>query len=344
MSIPSELMTGVPLSGQHSFGPPPPRRPGSLRRTTSLQAHFPDGLDGPIAFEARGRDLYTGNMPDAPRLCASEEATIFVSQGRRVVDIQAKRSNAALARLHGARVSGELRAAMSVALADDVAESSLLYRLLDDLAGATFLSSVAWFSWYAGRPEDLQPLQAKLDRSVEGVCISFSPGSPSLTADGRSNEPIADHPDGLPLFDPGDDHAWHPLADLAGPNFWRIRHSDLWLDADGLHAAVGFQDSAARPGTTLMRRLFHEYRLHAVIDPTDMTLRAIEVQPGILPYRTCLAAPATARNLIGLRVADFGAWVPDILQGTAGCTHLNDALRAMQDIAGLTASLMMQNN
>jgi hypothetical protein len=336
-----DLLTGAPLTDQHSLGAPPERRLYSLRRTSAMQAHFPDGPNGSICFVGTGRDLYTGAYRDAPRECASERADIELTPDKRIARISNGRNDDVLAGFVGMRVSGELRSAFARDLREEVENTTLLFRLLDDLAGATFLSAAAWFSWFHGRLDEYEALlgvSAKLERGVEGLCISYTPGSPSILPDGRTNEAIAVHPVGpLPFSD--DTYAWHDFALLDPPNQWRIRHSDLWFDGGMLRALIGFQDSAAVRGSADERRLFHEYRLTALIDPAGLILREIEVTPAILPFRTCLIAPDTAKAMIGHPIANFGALVPKILPGIAGCTHLNDVLRAMQDIVGMARTL-----
>ena len=54
-------MTSPPLvAGPHAPAvATPPRPPGSVRRTTSIDTVRPDGPDGQLVVDARGRDLLT---------------------------------------------------------------------------------------------------------------------------------------------------------------------------------------------------------------------------------------------------------------------------------------------
>lgn len=176
-------------------------------------------------------------------------------------------------------------------------------------------------------------------RSVEGVCISYQHGSPSMTKDGRANEAIMEQHHGPLPFRHDDPFAWHSFATLDGPNQWRIRRMDLWNEDGYLNASVGFQDSAALPNCTEKRLILHEYQLSALIDPKSLVLLDIQVSAGVLPFKTCLAAPSTALKLIGQPTTDFGRIVPATLPGTAGCTHLNEVLRGLQDIESMAVSL-----
>ena len=337
-----DLQSGEPLTNQVSIAPPPERRARSLRRTSSLQSFWPGGVRGSVAFVGRGRDLYTDLEGVAPRVWGEDQVEISLTLDKRIERIEASRHQARLVNCAGKRPGAELRKQMSEDIADDVAQSTILHRLLDDLGGATFLAPGAWLAWLPGGAKEFEAIlggQSKLHRSVEGLCISYTPGSPSMTKEGRSNQEIAVHPHGPLPFRADDPFAWHELAHIEGPNLWRIRQMDLWLDNGVLHASAGFQDSAALPNRPDQRAVFHEYRLTAVIDPDDFVLRDIDVTPGILPFRTCLAAPDTAKSLIGKPVSDFRRIVPAALPGIAGCTHLNEALRALQDLESMARSL-----
>ena len=62
------------------------------------------------------------------------------------------------------------------------------------------------------------------------------------------------------------------------------------------------------------------------------TLFSIEAQPGNLPYPECPGATANIQRLVGTPLAELRATVLERLAKTAGCTHLNDALRALADV------------
>jgi hypothetical protein len=76
----------------------------------------------------------------------------------------------------------------------------------------------------------------------------------------------------------------------------------------------------------------HEYGVHAVVDPQSMRLTSIEADPRVLPFETC---PAAARNvdlLLGEPLRTLRHRVIELVVGTDGCTHLNDALRALAEV------------
>ena len=59
----------------------------------------------------------------------------------------------------------------------------------------------------------------------------------------------------------------------------------------------------------------------------------------ILPFSECPGAIHNAKRLIGSHVADVRETVLAQLRGPEGCTHLNDALRALAEVPKLAGYL-----
>ena len=116
----------------------------------------------------------------------------------------------------------------------------------------------------------------------------------------------------------------------------RARRIDIWID-DLIRIDSAFQDSATNPRGG--RTAVHEYRLTATADPISLTLLSVTAEPRVLPYPECPAAAANAPRLVGARLADLRAKVLGELSGVAGCTHLNDALRALAEAPALVERL-----
>ena len=76
----------------------------------------------------------------------------------------------------------------------------------------------------------------------------------------------------------------------------------------------------------------HEYRLSAEADAATGKIVSLHADPRILPYTECPAAAANVNVLIGSSLATLRMTVLDELAGTKGCTHLNDALRALAEV------------
>ncbi len=117
----------------------------------------------------------------------------------------------------------------------------------------------------------------------------------------------------------------------------RARRIDVWRDVEGIHIDAAFQDSASTP--TGDRAVLHEYQLAASVDPVTLNLTALEALPRVLPFPECTAAPDHMHKLLQTPVGRLRERVLDSLPGTAGCTHLNDALRAMAEVPVLVAYL-----
>jgi hypothetical protein len=141
------------------------------------------------------------------------------------------------------------------------------------------------------------------------------------------------------LGDAGDALAWHePAAPMRPNGMRRIRRTDVWL---GEHArAPVIVDAMFRDtymGDTGVVTIVHEYALVAEVDATDLVVSAIDATPRVLPYRECPEAAASAQRLVGVTTEGLRARVRAELAGASTCTHLNDALRGLEDAGALAA-------
>lgn len=314
----------------------PPRRAGSVRRTSSMQSLWTPGNDLGYRIVARARDLVT-SADGNPAILGEDSVTVDLQLDGRIVALTGDPSGHRLAKFAGLRSGGELRRALAAEMPDDERQETRLHRLLDDLAGAVFMSQAAWYAWEGGLQGHARRAQApsKTNRPVEGVCLSYVPGSPAMTEDGRGIDENADHPLGPPPIPADDRHGFHRLVQTDDPNEWRLRRTDLWQEGGDVVVDAWFQDSSGLQGDASRRVIFHEYGLIARFDAMSQVLKAISVTPHVLPYVTCHAAPATAQVLVGQSAGELREQVLSKLRGTAGCTHLNDMLRALQDVSGL---------
>lgn len=326
-----------------TLGPPPKRKPGSLRRTSSIQSHSYDSFLGPYTMWGFARDLYTGADLSAPSIVSQDNLKATISPKRQVSAIEANRCNDALNELLSVPLGGKLRKAMAQMLSQEVEHSTLLHRLLDDTVGASIVTNAAFDAWEL-IPRDEQTKYAE-ENGIDntGLCITYKPGSKAMTSTGQpivtNIERICEE---VPLYD-GDPHAWHQFDKPEGPNQLRMRRLDLWQEQGLLHADVAFQDSAAFQDKE-ERLVFHEYRAEATIEPETYVLQSIKVQNGVLPFAECLQAPATAQSMVGQSIRDFRRDILAQLPGTAGCTHLNDVLRSLQDVVAMSETLNQQKD
>lgn len=339
------MTSSTPLSEQAAaLNQPAVRQPrlksGAVRRTSSMQVVWSLADESQYRIVGRARDV-VGSGDIAPETLGEDSIEALIGKDGRIVSLTGGTRQEILASFAGMRPGGELRKAVAHEMPDEVKAESLLHRLLDDLAGASFMSTAAWYAWEGGIEGHSARIgvDSLVERPVEGVCLSYVQGSSSMSAAGRGIEENADHPVGpLPL--PNDDPAgFHALIETDQPNEWRLRRTDIWHEGKDLVVDAWFQDSSAIQGNEALRVIFHEYGITARFDVETMRLQKITVTPHVLPYVTCQSAPATAQVLVGRSAHELRDQVLFSLRGSAGCTHLNDMLRALQDITGLASSL-----
>jgi len=319
-------------------GHAPLRKPGSVRRTMSIEVVWPEGVSGPGSYWGRARDIWTAAQGGNPVVLA-EDRLMAVANSRKIVSVVSDPPRLALGSLAGASGGGHLRGAIDAALPEEKRAGSPLYLLLDDMAGATLISAWAFAPWNAKGTASPERVKARL-RSMEGVCIGFRSGSSALETEGNS-EVVANHVAVLPLPHPDDPVGWHEMIERDRINFRRARRIDVWRDGDLLRIDSMFQDSAGAPGGG--RVAIHQYRLTATADASTQTLLSIEATPGTLPFRECLAAPVNLPALLGTPLVELRSAVLNRLRKTAGCTHLNDMVRALAEVPMLAASAGFEN-
>jgi hypothetical protein len=335
-------LAGTPLpvfdhAPNNPMGASPLRRPGSTRRTSSIDVTWPDGRDGVAVLAADARDILTPFSGGPPQILAQDHADVLADH-RVIRTISSIPPRPALAQLAGARAGGHLRSALDAVLHEERIAGTPLYLLLDDLAGATLVAGWAWSrwtkDWYSGLPKE--EIEAHL-RQMEGICIGFRPGSSALGAGGIPR-PDQNATRVVPLQHPDDPDGWHPLLDRGGTNFRRARRIDVWREDGLIHIDSAFQDSASAPDGG-QRIAVHEYRLTATADGDATTLLSAVATAGTLPYAECPAAPTNISAMVGTPLRDLRQAVLLTLRKTAGCTHLNDAVRALAEVPRLAAAL-----
>ena len=324
---------------RHSAGSAPLRRPGSVRRTTSIDSDWPEGNGKPWEMIGRARDLLTPADGREPVELAVAGFRILASPKREILSISANPDHPRLQALVGVRAGGASRAALNQELGD--VRGTPLFQLVDDYAGASLVAAWIWSRWtddwmrqQGPGPHDLSEDWAARMRNV---CVGFQEGASSLGSDGQSVKFNASTSEVGPLENPDDPMGWHAMPHQQGPQKRRARRIDVWRDGDVVRVDAGFQDSGSNPGGG--RTAIHEYRVHAEVDAASNRLLALQALPLILPYRECPAASIKATRMIGQDVTTFRDTVLETLPQTLGCTHLNDVLRALADVPVLASRL-----
>jgi len=325
---------------QRSAGYAPPRPPGSIRRTTSIDSHWPDGVGRPWEMTGEARDLLTPPA-GAPFELAIASFRLIASPSREILELETSPVHPRARELVGTRAGGASRMALGEKLAD--LRGTPLFQLLDDFAGASLVAGWIWSRWTNDWLERAPGVPSAQPRArMANICTGFAEGASSLTHSKGVDTVNASSTAVDSLENPDDPYGWHGLAHQQGPKMRRARRIDLWREAGVIKVDTGFQDSGSTPDGG--RIAIHEYRVHAEVDPVSGVLIALQAQPLILPYRECPGASVKATRMIGKRIAEFRSTVIETLPSTLGCTHLNDVLRAMADVPALARLLPSEHD
>jgi hypothetical protein len=317
----------------------PARRPGSIRRTSSIDTARPGGLRGDAVVDARARDLRTD--PDGTgHLVAEATLRVRLDAGRRVLAIEADPPLPALERLVGSSAGSGFRARVDDVVPSERDAGSLVYLLLDDLPGASLVSGYA--VQRAGGFELEQPPgpgsgRALADLVRDDVCAGWAHDATimvTIREQGRIPVPVGPPAPRLePVADP---LSWHALAALPAHGMRRRRRLDLVAPPPGeRHFAVDahFRDSYV--GEDGGESVLHEYTVAGTVDPAAGLVVEASARAQVLPWTECPGAVASAGRLAGRTLASLRPWVRQELVGRSTCTHLNDTLRSLADVPAL---------
>jgi Protein of unknown function (DUF2889) len=284
----------------------------------------------------RARDIVTPRSGAAPITCAEDEFEASLGPDRIIAAIEAHPTRPALAGLVGERGGGGLRKILEKVAPEERRNATPLYLILDDISGASLVAGWAWSQWDPNWLENARAAMQGIDlekafRSREGVCIGFAPGSSAFnpSAD-RSGTPAPD------LRHPEDPEGWHAFTVQDSVGLRRARRIDVWLN-EVIVIDSAFQDSASTPQGG--RAVVHEYRLRVTADPGSLRVLSIEAEPRVLPHNECPSATTNLPRLLDSPLPQLREKVLAELRGTAGCTHLNDALRALAEVPSLVDHL-----
>ena len=318
-----------PRPGPHNpVSATPPRARPSVRRTTTADITFPEGIGGRVIADVRGRDLRTdavGATDVLDELAVNVEIEPWTAT---IAAVDATHVRAPLDALVGLRLRGLSRRVEQL-FPDDAAGRSLLYSAFEDLSGAYLVSGYAGLR--AGLIETT-PEVAELAIQTQGdVCIGWAVGGSvieTIRATGRHAVPFGP---AAPALEDDDEDAWHAMARLPAPSVRRRRRTDVPATASDdapLLVEHHFRDSfAGGEGEEVL----HEYLVSAVFDRTRR-LSSIDVDARVLPWYECPGATASAQRLVGTALDEIAARVRSDFTGATTCTHLNSTLRTLADV------------
>ena len=323
---------------RRSSGAAPLRAHHSVRRTSTIDVDWPNGRAGDARIIARARDVYTPPQGGSPLVLAEDAYQAWLRPDRVIVSIASEPVRPGLAALAGQRVGGGLRQAIEAAVPGERAAATPLHLILDDVAGASLVSGWAWSQWDQNWMQNTQAALkdfdlAKVFRDRAGICTGFAEGSSGLeVATDRSGTPTTD------LRHPDDPEGWHRYTDQDGTiAMRRARRIDVQLRQDTLLIDSAFQDSATCKAGG--RSVVHEYILRATSDLHSLRLLTVDAIPQVLPFAECPGAVSNLHRLIGVPLIELREKVLAELRGTLGCTHLNDAMRALAETPALSKHL-----
>ena len=313
----------------------PPRRPGSVRRTSTIDTNRPDGVDGDARMDGRARDLLTGR--DGTAEVVGEAALVATVGGmtRVLAELRTDPPRPALGALVGAMVGPGFRGRMDGLVPDERDGRTLLYLLLDDLPGAALVSGYALLHAGAvgGRHDGY------LDAAVD-QCAGWAGDAGMMTfirAEHRS--PVPRGPVAPPLEAADDPLSWHASSRVGPHGHRRRRRVDVRpAGADTYAVDAHFRDSHVDGAGR--ETVIHEYTVEAVVDGTERTVRSIGAAADVLPWAECPAAVDSAVRVVGRSLAELRPWVRKTFTGTSTCTHLNDMLRSLSDVDALIDRLV----
>ncbi len=323
-----------PLHGPHEpTRVTPARRPGSARRTTSMDIIRIPGQPDPVQLIGRGRDLVTG-ADGASRVTGTAALAATVEMmSQRVRHIEVDPPISAVGDLIGAPPMGGFRAVVDAAMPDLHRVSDLSYTLLDDVPGCTLISGHA-----LGASGDIDGVRTGyLPRADQ--CAGFVSGGLLMTSFESGDPAIVTGPSAPDLADADDPDAWHAVGELPLHGMRRARRIDVsgGPGDTAIEIDAMFRDSYVRAdGVTT---IIHEYTLLATVERgTGLILRA-EATPRVLPWQECPGAVDSGRRMAGMTLAQLHSRVRRELRGTSTCTHLNDLMRSVAGAQSLIALL-----
>ncbi len=315
----------------------PTRRPGSVRRTSSIDMVWPDGVGTSLHLVGRARDLVTTRAGDA---VVVDEATIraVVDIERRVSAIEATPPRAGLERLVGSQGGSYLRTAIDEVLPGERAAATPLHLMLDDIAGTSLIAGFVWTRHMD--PEEFAALRQTAPRGFgqrkgKVICSGLRPGGSAEQAFAGETESVHAIRRAGPLVTDDDTLAWHEFPERPVVSMRRHRRIDVTPVDDVLEIDAFFRDSYWEPDGTEMA--LHEYDVAASVDAKTLTLVAVEATPRVLPFPECQWAPEHVTLLLGRPVQGFRTEVQSTLTELQACTHLNDMLRCLAEVPALSA-------
>lgn len=301
----------------------------------------PDGrtMMGGLTLRGVARDIATDGAGSATIV---DEARILakLGEGRALKSIETEPGLDGLDELVGATVARGFRKQAATVLGDHVAGKTPLYLLIDDMPVASLISGYA--DMYVPKPPteqqptEQQPTERRMSPQSD-ICAGWASDGTMMTTIAREGQiPVPVGPVAPVIERVGDDDSWHAMESLPPGSMRRRRLLDL-TQGPNLEIRAMFRDTYVDSSGT--ETVLHEYSYRGDVDPTTMTVVSSLARPRVLPWLECPSAAASADRLVGHRIGLIRDLVRTEFHGTSTCTHLNDLLRAIDDVAPLARIL-----
>ena len=321
---------GLPEGPRDPVQLTPVRRPGSVRRTTSLDQRRGDAGEAQHIVGV-GRDLLTyadgtTEVLDEARI----DATVVWGV---ITAIEVDPPVPALEGLVGHPVSKGLRQRADTLVPEHRDGATVLHQLLDDFPIAALISG---YGSSRETPDFTLPPEAA--ESMTDLCAGWEASGTMLT--GLRTTGLFPIPLGppAPTLEPVDDPLGsHALPPMAHRSVRRRRRLDVWEHDGVVVVDVHFRDSHL--GLEGPEDVLHEYTLAVTADPADLVVRTSKATAHVLPWPECPGSLASAGRVVGLPVSGLRPHVASKFTGTTTCTHLNDSLRSLAGVAALAKAL-----
>jgi hypothetical protein len=318
-------------------------------------------MDGPVTAIARGRDLYTSQAGEATVVAAVRVEATSDFPGHVLTSISADPADDRVRRLAGRRASSGFRRAVEEALPGEREAGTILYQVLDDLPTALLVSGYATLAATitsgsathpvggrsgtspGNRPAEVAPggRPTGMALQVVDMCSGWVDGGVMVSGLNKGIPPYFEGTLAPGIESTGslddDPLGWHAHGPLPPHSMRRRRRVDVWRDDDLAHVEGFFRDSHVAPDD--VERVVHEYTVRATVDMGTRSFRTCHADFGSLPWPECPGALASAGRLVGVSVDGLRRRVRDEFTGVGTCTHLNDTLRALEDVSALISVL-----
>jgi hypothetical protein len=307
----------------------PKRRPGSLRRTSTIDTRGADS--GEVDVDLRARDIQT-DPTGAIEVLAHCEVRAHLSN-RIIESIAGTPEDARLAGLRKQLVGPGFRNLLRDALNTEVESASLLHLLLDDWPGASLVAGYAAQHAMITRGVELE-VDDHVSERMTGICSGFAPHS-SVVTFVEKNRLMPNAPGPLaPDLTRGDRDGLHAVEALPPHSMRRLRRLDLDpRDEESAGFDAHFRDTHVDGAG--VETVVHEYTVNGTVGLATHTITDLTAAVRVLPWRECPGALASSTRVRGMAINELRSRIRTEFVGTGTCTHLNDTLRSLGDLDAL---------